>query len=193
MTELSYIAIDFETANYYRNSACQVGLVRFINGEETDSVSSLIKPAKMYFVPEFTQDIHGISYDDVRNKPQFPEVWDSIVMPFINKTGPLPFVAHNAGFDMAVMRECCSYFGMDVPDFQYFDSLALAKSVWPEMAAHRLTALGEHFGINYLAHDALEDSRTCGLIVKKAAEKKECNCLDGLLKTAGIQMYGLRS
>ena len=28
--KLDYIAIDFETANQYRNSACSVGLVRFI-------------------------------------------------------------------------------------------------------------------------------------------------------------------
>ena len=27
--KLDYIAIDFETANQYRNSACSVGLVRF--------------------------------------------------------------------------------------------------------------------------------------------------------------------
>ena len=33
--KLDYIAIDFETANYYKNSACSVGLVRFIDGKET--------------------------------------------------------------------------------------------------------------------------------------------------------------
>ena len=43
-----YIAIDFETANTYANSACSVGLVRFIGGKETDSVHSLIPPAKMH-------------------------------------------------------------------------------------------------------------------------------------------------
>ena len=49
---LNYIAIDFETANYFKNSACSVGLVRFIDGKETDSCYSLIHPAKMYFIPE---------------------------------------------------------------------------------------------------------------------------------------------
>lgn len=28
--KLDYIAIDFKTANYYKNSACSVGLVRFL-------------------------------------------------------------------------------------------------------------------------------------------------------------------
>lgn len=43
---LDYIAIDFETANTYANSACSVGLVRFIDGKEADSVYTLIRPSK---------------------------------------------------------------------------------------------------------------------------------------------------
>ena len=79
---MEYFAIDFETANDYQNSACSVGIVRFVDGEEKDSVYSLIKPAKMYFRPDFI-DIHGISYGDVRNSPQFPEVWQTIIEPFL--------------------------------------------------------------------------------------------------------------
>ena len=41
---MEYFAIDFETANDYQNSACSVGIVRFVDGEEKDSVYSLIKP-----------------------------------------------------------------------------------------------------------------------------------------------------
>lgn len=190
MNKLDYITIDFETANYYRNSACQVGLVRFENGKEVDSLTALIKPAKMYFVPEFTENIHGISYDDVRDKPLFPEVWDTLVMPFINKK-KVPLVAHNAGFDMNVIRECCSYFGMELPELSYFDSLSLARSVWPEFESHKLTELGKHFGIEYLAHDALEDSRTCGLIIGKAAEKCESESIGDLLKKTGIPLFNL--
>ena len=31
-------AIDFETANNYQNSACSVGVVRFVDGMEDDSL-----------------------------------------------------------------------------------------------------------------------------------------------------------
>ena len=122
--KLDYIAIDFETANQYRNSACSVGLVRFIDGQEVDSCYSLIHPAKMYFIPEWTETIHHITYKDVYNKPYFPEVWDTMVMPFINKTPCLPLVAHNGNmFDMPVIKSCCKYFGMPLPQLEYFDSL----------------------------------------------------------------------
>lgn len=180
--KLDYIAIDFETANYYKNSACSVGLVRFINGKETDSCYSLIHPAKMYFVPEWTETIHHISYNDVRDKPYFPEVWDTLVMPFINKTPDIPIVAHNGNmFDMPVIKNCCEYFGMELPKLEYFDSLIVAKKTWPDLESHRLTALGEYFKIEYLAHDALEDSRTCGQIIKISADKWGVNSIKKLL------------
>ena len=181
--KLDYIAIDFETANYFKNSACSVGLVRFIDGKEVDYCYSLIHPAKMYFIPEWTEEIHHISYDDVRDKPYFPEVWDTMVMPFINKTPGIPLVAHNGNmFDMPVIQNCCEYFGMEVPKLEYFDSLIIARKTWPEFESHQLTKLGERFNIEYLAHDALEDSRVCGQLVKIAADKWEVNSVEDLVK-----------
>lgn len=188
---MNFIAIDFETANNYRNSACQIGLVRFEDGREVDSYSSLIKPAKMYFDPRFTMEIHGISYADVQDKPRFPEIWNEHVMPFINKK-TVPLVAHNASFDMNVIRGCCSYYGMDVPDLKYFDSLLLSKKAWPDLENHRLTSLGSYFGIEYLAHDALEDSRVCGQVVIEAAKKCASKSLAETLRNTGMMLKSLK-
>ena len=186
----NFAAIDFETANYFKNSACSVGLVRFINGVEQDSCYSLIKPAKLYFIPEWTRDIHHISYSDVMDKPAFPEIWNKMVMPFINQTPGIPLVAHNSSFDMGVISGCCEYFGISKPELEYFDSLCIARKTWPELTSHKLTSLGEYFNIEYNAHDALEDSRTCGIIIKKAAEKWKTNNLKILLNKCSV---GLRS
>ena len=190
--KLDYIAIDFETANTFKNSACSVGLVRFIDGKETDSCYSLIHPAKMYFIPEWTEEIHGISYDDVRDKPYFPEVWDNQVMPFINKTPGIPLVAHNGHtFDMPVIKDCCNYFGMDLPSLSYIDSLLIARKTWPELESHRLTDLGKFFGIEYKAHDALEDSRTCGQLIKLAADKWNVSNIEEILSNCGSELFNL--
>ncbi|MBQ1672159.1 MAG: 3'-5' exonuclease [Treponema sp.] len=173
---MTYYAIDFETANVYQNSACSVGLVRFVDGQEKDSVYSLIKPAKMYFCPDFT-DIHGISYGDVRNCPHFPEVWQTVVEPFLKSSGEekIHFVAHNARFDMGVIRACCDYFGMPLPNADYACTLQIARNAWTELESHRLTFLAEQFGIVYDAHNALDDARTCGKIFAMAAKKLGCN------------------
>lgn len=181
MNELNYIAIDFETANKLSCSACSIGLIRFENGVETDSVCHLIKPAVMYFVPEWTRDIHHISYEDVADQPCFPEVWQNLVQPFLDKTPDFPLVAHNASFDMGVIKGCCDRFNMELPKIRYFDSLRISRRTWPELKSHALTFLGSTFGIDYLAHDALEDSRTCGLIIKLACEKWNVASVDELL------------
>lgn len=182
MNDLNYIVIDFETANWNRNSACAVGLVRFENGQETDSISALIKPPTVFFVQEWTDTIHGISYDDVRDKPYFPEIWNNLVQPFIDKTPNFPFVAHNANFDMSVIRGCCDHYEMKWPKIKYFDSLPISRKTWPELKSHKLTSLGAQFGIEYKAHDALEDSRTCGKIISLAAEKWCVSSIDDLVK-----------
>ncbi len=191
MKGLDYVAIDFETANTYANSACSVGLVRFINGREDGSLYSLIHPAKMYFIPEWTEQIHHISYDDVRNKPQFPEIWDTIVVPFLEQVPGLPLVAHNAGFDMNVIRNCMDYYGMPVPRLCYFDSLKVAQRTWPELDCHRLTYLGENFLIKYMAHDALDDARTCGKIIHLAAKAQKVASVDKLLNVCGLGLLQL--
>ncbi len=191
MKGLDYVAIDFETANTYANSACSVGLVRFVDGKEDASIYSLIHPAKMYFIPEWTEQIHHIGYDDVRNKPQFPEIWDTLVVPFLEQVPGLPLVAHNAGFDMNVIRSCMDYYGMPVPRLCYFDSLKVAQRTWLELDCHRLTYLGEKFLIQYNAHNALDDSRTCGKIVRLAAKAQDACSVGGLLAACGLEMRQL--
>lgn len=191
MNNLNYIVIDFETANWNRNSACSVGLVRFMEGQETDSVSSLIKPPTGFFIKEWTDTIHGICYDDVRDKSYFPKVWNSIVKPFIEKTPDLPLVAHNATFDMSVIKGCCQHYEMATPDICYFDSLPIARRTWPELSNHKLTSLGEHFGIKYKAHDALEDSRTCGKVVEMAAARWCTTSLETLLEKCNTSIKTL--
>jgi len=185
---LDYITIDFETANQYGNSACSVGLVRFINGKESDSLYALICPPTNYFVQEWIDEIHHIHYDDVKNAPPFPEVWDKQVVPFLEKTPGLPLVAHNAKFDMGVIWDCCSFYHHKLPDYQYFCSLLVARKIWPEFEKHALTFLGEKFGITYLAHEALEDARTCGLVVAKAAQKIGVHTVEDLLSYCKLQL-----
>ena len=69
--------------------------------------------------------------------------------------------------------------------------LSLSKKVWPNLESHKLTSLGEYFEITYLAHDALEDSRTCGIVVKKAAEKLGAKNVDELIQLAEVKMCHL--
>jgi DNA polymerase-3 subunit epsilon len=181
---MNFIAIDFETAKYSRESACSVGLVKFRDGKAVDTFYSLIRPPVLYIRPEFT-DIHGLTVEDVRDASGFAEVWENSIRPFI---GDLPLAAHNAAFDMGVLKAALEWYELPIPQLVYFCTRKLARAAWPELESHSLTSLGEHFGIIYDAHNALEDAQTCGIIAYKAAEKYGCTHLGELLEAAEMGM-----
>jgi len=156
-----FIAIDFETGNCSPASAISVGLVRYRDFREAESFYSLIRPPELYILPDFTR-IHGLTVADVRDAPDFREVWESGLRDFI---GELPLVAHNASFDMKVLGSTLAHHGIGLRGQRYFCSLALARKVWPELPSRSLPALGSEFGIRYEAHNALADARTCGKVV----------------------------
>jgi DNA polymerase-3 subunit epsilon len=181
---MNFIAIDFETAKYSRESACSVGLVKFRDGKVTDTFYSLIRPPVLYIRPEFT-GIHGLTVDDVRDAPSFADLWENSLRPFI---GNLPLAAHNAAFDMGVLRAALEWHELPIPPLKYFCTLKLARAAWPELESHALTSLGEHFSITYDAHNALADAQTCGIIAHKVAERYACTHLGELLEAAKMEM-----
>ncbi|MDR1180100.1 MAG: 3'-5' exonuclease [Spirochaetales bacterium] len=184
---MNFVTIDFETANYSRESACATGLVKFVDGKATDSFYSLIRPPRLYIRPDFTR-IHGLTADDVRDAPRFPALWEKEVLPFI---GRLPLAAHNAPFDMGVLAAVLAWYGLKTPPLKYFCTLALSRAVWPELKSHSLPRLGKTFGIKYKAHNARDDARACGLIVCEAAQKLGSAGLKKTLSAAGIKMKKL--
>jgi DNA polymerase-3 subunit epsilon len=181
---MNFVAIDFETAKYSRESACSVGLVKFQDGNPGDTFYSLIRPPTLYIRPDFTA-IHGLTVEDVRDAPVFADIWESRMLPFING---LPLAAHNAPFDMGVLQAALAWYELPLPRLNYFGTLALSRRVWPELKSHALTSLGQTFGITYHAHNALDDARTCGDIACMAAGKRGAGNLKGLLASAGLRM-----
>jgi DNA polymerase-3 subunit epsilon len=184
---MNFVTIDFETAKYSHESACAVGLVKYQDGKATDSYYSLIRPPILYVRPNFT-DIHGLTVEDVKDAPNFADIWESSIKPFI---GGFPLAAHNAPFDMGVLCAVLEWYELSIPRLKYFCTLALSRRTWPELESHALTALAENFGIVYNAHNALDDAMTCGRLALMSAEKFGSIHLGDLLTTAGVVMGSL--
>ena len=74
---MDFVAIDFETANQDRDSACEIAVCVVKNNEITECKSWLIRPPVLWFDP-WNNSIHGLSEQDVADKPKFNKLWKEL-------------------------------------------------------------------------------------------------------------------
>ena len=158
-----FAAIDFETANNARSSVCSVGVVIVRNGEMVDSFYALIRPEPEYYNP-YCVAVHGITQCDTQNAPCFPQVWQQ-VEPLI---AGLPLVAHNKAFDESCLKAVFRTYGMDYPDYPFFDTLKAARRAFPTAPNHQLHTISALCGYQLdHHHHALADAEACAWIARE--------------------------
>ena len=153
----TFAAIDFETADYWRDSACSVGVVLVENGRMTERLHQLIRPPRKEFV--FT-GIHGLTWNDVCDSPTFRQLWPQL-QKFIDKAEFL--VAHNASFDKSVLYACCAAERITPPTHQFQCTMRMARSKW-NLQSVKLPSVCRHLGIQLNHHNALSDAEACAQI-----------------------------
>lgn len=156
-----FVALDFETADYGRDSACAIGVVVVENREIVKQFSGLIRPPRRSF--QFTW-LHGIGWEDVADKPDFGELWADIAPLF---EGADFIAAHNAAFDRGVLDECCDRHGRKPPDTRYLCTMRLARNLW-DIRPTKLSDVCGRFGIDLRHHNAASDALACAKIVLRA-------------------------
>lgn len=162
----NFTAIDFETANNARTSACSIGLVKVENGKIVGECSHLIKPQPNYFISRFI-DIHHITPEMVKDAPMFGELWPDI-REWIEDSEAL--IAHNAPFDMGVLRACLEQEMIRSYLPPHFCTVRLSRQHLPFLVNHKLNTVCDHFGIELNHHEALSDARGCAKIVLELNE-----------------------
>ncbi len=163
---MKFLAIDFETANRYPNSACSVGLVRVEDGVIKKKRTILIRPPYEYF--EFSH-IHGISLQDVEDQPTFKDAWKAME-PFFRAVDFV--VAHNVGFDRRVLENCCSTYGIAAPEVEYRCTVRLSRSVLKIKPANLANVCRQLF-IPLNHHDAGSDAEACARIMIEVLQRTE--------------------
>lgn len=153
-----FIAFDFETANNSRNSACALGIAVVENLVITEQVTFLIKPPKSYFI--YT-NVHGITWDDVKNERTFEEIWPDIKMYF----NEIDFIAaHNAPFDGSILEGCSAHYGIMPPKNKYRCTLQLSRKRL-KLKSNALDSVCKYYGIELEHHNALSDTLACAKIM----------------------------
>ncbi len=157
-----FVAIDFETADRHRDSACAVAVVRVEGGAIVRREERLIRPPRREF--ENTA-IHGITWEMVSAAPPFGDVWRELE-PVL--AGAAFLAAHNAPFDRGVMEACCSAAGLPYPRFAWRCTVLIARDRWG-IYPTKLPDVCRNLGIELNHHNALSDAEACARIVLAAS------------------------
>ena len=187
----SFVAIDFETANSFRGSPCQVGFAIVKNGRITEVGSELCRPPASEGPDDFdyfNTSIHGISWDDVEDKPFFSEVWANIQ----SRITGLPMVAHNAGFDFSVLRQSLAVDEITSPEFEYACTLVCSRRLL-SLPSYGLPYVADELGVDLVGHhDAGADALACAQIAIELSRRHGVATLDELLALAKVRWGKVR-
>lgn len=191
-SSLDFTAIDFETANRFLGSPCAVGLVRVRDGVVVEERSATMRPPRSRggFDPGNIR-IHGITERTVAGRPLFDELWPRIEDWILAEDPDELVVAHNAAFDMGVIRAACAETGATHAPLAYACSLALARRGY-DLPSYALPRAAEAAGVPLRRHhDALEDARACAGIVVDLVRRSGAVTVDALLAGSGLAVKRL--
>lgn len=149
----AFAAIDFETATRSRASACSVGVAIVREGRVEAVETWLIRPPGNEY-EAMNVHIHGIAPELTSDRPSFIEVWPEVLA----RLGSLPVVAHNAPFDLSVIRACLAAAGAGPISLRSVCTCMLARRAWPGWPSYRLNVVADACGISFEHHRAGEDA-----------------------------------
>lgn len=160
---MKVIALDFETANEQRSSPCSIGLAWIEDGQVARVEHHWIRPPGNRFA-SFNMAFHGIRPEHVENAEEWPDVLERL-RPELE--GAL-VLAHNASFDISVIRRTCEHYELRKPAFDYLCTVQVARGVWPDLPSHKLNVVCGHLGVDFKHHDAAGDAYACGQVALAA-------------------------
>lgn len=176
-----WVVVDFETASV-RGTPCQVGALRCHDGAEQDTLESYVFQPPEAFAP-FNIALHGITPQDVANAPAWPDVLTTL----IRFADDAPLVAHNAPFDLGVIRDACDIYELKWPTLRYACTLSISRQVWPGLSSYSLVLLCSTLGITGIEghhHEALYDARLSAAVLRRALSARGKTTLSDLLASS---------
>lgn len=153
------ITVDTETTGLKweeGHRVIEIGCVRLLSdGSLGDQWQCYLNPERS--IPDESYHIHGLSEDDLRDKPLFAAIADD----FLSFIGDARLVMHNASFDLGFLNHELTMIGKDeLKRERVVDSLQKARARYPGERA-TLDALCRRFNISIQhrsVHGALKDA-----------------------------------
>ncbi len=172
---MDFITLDFETATPDGNSPCEIGLTVVSDGQIKATYGRLIKPPGNVFDYKNIR-VHGIKPADVRQSPTFDHLWDELY-PLLNDAF---LIAHNASFDLGVLRKTLDYYQLPYPGLHYACSVQILRRIWTGLSHYNLKFLCDLHKISLNHHRAQDDSMATAHLCIKAFQEAEIRSRDDL-------------
>lgn len=171
LNERTFVALDFETADYGADSACAIGIVRVENLRIVARQAILIRPPRPRVM--FTH-IHRITWPMVKDSLPFAGVWTAL-QPYFE--GASLLVAHNSSFDKKVLHTCCMRAGLAIPELPFLCTVHLSRYIW-NTKPNDLKSVCQRLGIPLNHHNAGSDAEASARIVIAAAATHGANAAE---------------
>ena len=165
---MNFLALDFETATGQLDSPCELGIAVVRGGVVREVRNWLIKPRYWPYFNPWNVAVHGIKPEHVAEAPRWDGIWEEVAQLLHGNT----VVAHNASFDMGVLRATLASHDLAHPTFQYFCSVTMAKRIWPGFPKNDLKTLCVRHGIPLVHHRAGNDAEATAELVIRALEQR---------------------
>lgn len=178
LESLAYVVFDLETTGLdtRADEIVSMGAVRALGSRvlESESFATLVDPGRP--IPPLSTSIHGIDDDAVKGAPDQARA----ARAFAAFAHDAVLVAHNAAFDLAFLKRAGATCGLAF-DHPPFDTLLIARWLFPDLADHSLDGLASLLGVEIgKRHSALDDARATAKVFAR---------LLGVCAARGIDTY----
>ena len=165
----SIVVFDFETTGLdpETDRIIEIGAIKLVNLKPVAEFSELVHTSI-----ELTEDIvrlTGITSEMLEGKPEI----DDVLPKFLNFIEGSIIIAHNAEFDLSMLKASLSRIGIDL-EWPVFCTLKMARDLLPDLERKNLDSLAQHYNLTFEArHRAIGDIKVTvgvlnGMLAKEA-------------------------
>ena len=159
----TYVVFDTETTGFNAgyDQMIEIGAVKIKEGAIIDRFDELINPGK--HIPDKITELTCITDDMVKDCDNE----ENVTKRFLEWTGNLPMVAHNAKFDISFIESSMRKYNLGEFKNTVIDTLELSRTLDQGFARHSLSALVKRYNVPFdedAHHRADYDAEGTGLV-----------------------------
>lgn len=176
----TFICFDIETTGLSakRDKITEIGAVKVVNGEITDTFSTFANPEMP--IPQKITQLTGITDAMVKNAPSQSEA----VSAFLEFAGDNVLVAHNAPFDTSFIRKACEDMGREY-NYTSIDTVAISRAILSDIKNCKLDTVAKYLRLGeFNHHRATDDAEILAKIFISLCQRLTDDY--GILKTSDI-------